>query len=102
MIDWVQLLQTFGLAVVILFALGVAIWRAAGWFAREIVIPFRDKLLARMLEVLSSLESTVTNVDRKTDHILDLLSNGVNQVVEKTEEIKRSAAEVRSVIKPTS
>ena len=101
MIDWLQLLQTFGLAVTILFAVGIAVWRASGWFAREIVIPFRDKLLARTLEVLAALEETVTNVDRKTDHILVLLNRGVNQVVSKTEEIKKSADEVKNVIKPS-
>lgn len=73
---WAQLLQTFGLAVTILFAVGVAIWKGAGWFGREIIIPIRDKVISRVVDVADKLEMTLDKVDRNVDkmgHDIELM-----------------------------
>lgn len=72
MVDWVQLLQTFGLAVVVLFAVGVALWKAAGWVGREIIIPIRDRIIARVLGVADKLETTLDKVSQDIDLMLKL------------------------------
>lgn len=72
-VDWITLLQTFGLAVVILIAIGLAIWRLSKWTGKEVVIPLRDQVISRFLAFLSKIENTVskldTNVDRVTNNL---------------------------------
>lgn len=97
---WVNLLQTFGLAVVILFAIGVGIWRMTRWFGAEIVIPFRDRLITKIVEAIDHLEDTLERIDRRTERTLEVLSRGVSQVVQKTEDVKQAAVEVRQAMKP--
>lgn len=67
--DWLNLLQTFGLAVVILFAIGIAAWRSAVWFSREIVLPVRDRMLDRFIAFLGKIEGTVDKLNGNVDAI---------------------------------
>lgn len=68
-VDWVSVLQTFGLAVTIIFFIGVALWRFGKWFGAEIVVPVRDKLLMRLIAFLDSIETTVKKVDINVDSV---------------------------------
>lgn len=72
-VDWIQLLQTFGLAVVILFAVGMALWQSTRWFGREIVLPLRDKALARFGAFLTKIEATIEKLDVNVDTVTDNL-----------------------------
>lgn len=65
-VDWVALLQTFGLAVVILFALGIGIWKVAVWIGKELIIPFRDKAIDQFASFLARLDR---NVDAMTNNL---------------------------------
>lgn len=68
-IDWLNLLQTFGLAVTILGFVGFCAWRGAHWFAKEIVIPLRDQALMRFVNFLDRIEKTVNKLDTNVDTV---------------------------------
>lgn len=72
-VDWVTLLQTFGLAVTILFAVGLGFWRAAAWSAREIILPFRDRFVNEMASFLRKIETTIGKLDVNVDKVTDNL-----------------------------
>jgi hypothetical protein len=65
--DWISLLQTFGLAVTILFAVAIAVWRLSKWVGKEIVIPLRDQAISRFIAFLDRVEHTVSKVDVNVD-----------------------------------
>lgn len=97
-----QMLQTFGLAVVILFAIGVAGWRMAGWFGKEIVIPFRDKVLTRWLTVMDKMEASVEKVDRNVDQVLALMKQQVGLQRVQTEKVSEAADKLKEAAKPAN
>lgn len=66
-IDWVSLLQTFGLAVCILFFLGFSAVRIAHWVA-----PRLDKTFERFLKGLDKVETFEDRITRVEERI-DLL-----------------------------
>ena len=60
---WLNLLQTFGLAVTVLVAIALALWRIAVWTGREVVIPLRDKWLTRWDSFLADLSTALVKLD---------------------------------------
>ncbi len=71
---WLQLLQTFGLAVVILFAIGIAAWKIVRWAGLELIIPLRDKGLTKFVAFLERIEATVGKLDANVDSVTSNLS----------------------------
>jgi hypothetical protein len=62
-VNWLGLLQTFGLAVTVLFFMGLAGWRLSNWLGKEIIIPFRDGVFQRFISFLAHIEATVDKLD---------------------------------------
>ena len=100
---WINLIQTFGLAVVILFAVGLGIYKASRWVASEIVIPLRDNAAARFVHVLDKVDTTLAKMDRNVDTMLLLMNRQVclfqkhaEQVIEASQATKKSVSETGS------
>ena len=64
---WANLLQTFGLAVMIIVASGYALWKGVRWAGREIIIPIRDRIISRVITAADKLESTLDKLDRNVE-----------------------------------
>ena len=48
-----------GIPMFLLIAVGLAIWRILVWVGREMILPVRDKLLAKAVDVLDRVDSTL-------------------------------------------
>lgn len=59
---WTTIGNTFGVATMILVAVGYGTYKGSGWLAKEIILPVRDKLIGRLLDFVDKLESTVEEV----------------------------------------
>lgn len=57
--DWMQLLSTFGAPMFVLVAIGIGGWRVLGWVGRELIVPARDKLFARVDSFCDRVEVTL-------------------------------------------
>jgi len=66
--DWTNLLQNFGVAVVSLVAMAFAIVIVSKFIAREVFLPFRDKMLTRLMTFFDRLDVTLDKLDRATDN----------------------------------
>lgn len=102
---WVNLLQTFGLAVVILLAIGVAIWKGAGWVGRELIIPLRDKLLNRLVaffdkmdDAVERLTTTLGKVDQNVGTMLGLMNCHTGFLRQQAEKTTEAAEAVKKVV----
>ena len=71
--DWPSLIHSLGVPLVVLGALSYALWQAFIWAAREVVIPVRDKLLTKAIDLLDRLAACL---DRHSD-LLDRLEENV-------------------------
>lgn len=60
--DWMNLMQAFGLPVTILFAVGLGLWRVIVWAGREIAIPLRDRVIVRMEQFLDRLDTALREI----------------------------------------
>lgn len=63
-IEWINFLREFGLP---LFELAIVVWglvRVIQWSARELLIPFRDKLLVRAVDFFNSLDAMILNIQK--------------------------------------
>lgn len=67
--EWVSLLQTFGLAVAILFFLGLCLWKAAGWIAPNVITP----IVARYLQLIDALIASVVRQGDAIARFVDVL-----------------------------
>lgn len=56
--DFISMIRDIGLPTGALIAVGYAIWQAAAWIAKEVVVPLRDRHFA----FLSSLEGTLSAI----------------------------------------
>lgn len=77
--EWMQLLQTFGVAVVCLFALGVAVWRGANWVATHIVTPMVDRHL-RLLDALIASVLAQGEVSAQQVETLKKIGHSVSEI----------------------
>jgi hypothetical protein len=71
-VEWIGLLKEFGVTLTVLAALGLAIRSVAVWFGTQIVIPLRDRLLARMERFFDKTESSM---DTLTDNVRSVSSH---------------------------
>lgn len=98
---WINLIQTFGLAVVILFAVGLGIYKASRWIAAEIIIPFRDSAVARFVKVLDKIDTTLVKLDRNVDTMLTLMNRQVGLVQKQTEQVIETSKVVKKAADDT-
>jgi len=83
-VDWTQAVRDLGLPVVELIAIAFGIWKVgtwiggrvgffSDWFAREIVIPVRDRFLGRLDRFFDRTEATMdaltANVQTVSTHM---------------------------------
>ncbi len=92
---WLNVLQTFGLAVTVLAAAGVALWRGANWTAQHIVIPLRDQLLARTVDFFGRLDATLDRVETNVDAMTVTLQRHTNAI----EQSARTQAETLELVR---
>lgn len=85
--DWVTLLQTFGLATMIILFLGICIWRAGGWAGENVVRPVVD----RYIKLIDSLIVSVT----KQGEAMDKQSAAMTTMAEVFREVARGLADIR-------
>ena len=96
-VDWLALVQTFGVAVAILVAVGLAAVRVAQWTAREIILPIRDKLMGRFLAFFDKIEETVAKVDRNVDQMTDTLERQSDSLSRMGERLDRLVVHANSL-----
>jgi hypothetical protein len=58
--EWLPIVQSVGVPVTILAAFAWGVWQSLRWIGHELVIPFRDRLLARVLDLLDRTDHTLT------------------------------------------
>lgn len=115
--DWVDLLQTFGLATMIILFIGLCIWKGSAWIGENVIkkivekyVVLLDALIASvtkqgdtMTKVGSTLEkegdtlSKVGNVLEKLGGTLDQMGQHVIKSMSVLEHISEGVAELRSV-----
>lgn len=68
--SWVELLKTFGLAVMIIFSGGWGLWKIIVWTGNEIVVPIRDALVAGLNEQLKQISDHAKErtIERQSRH----------------------------------
>lgn len=99
-VNWLQLLQTFGLAVAILIAMGTALWRITSWSAREIVIPLRDKAVSRFTLFLDHIETTVSKLDINVDTVTNNLraqTDALKQLQTINDDVRAGIAKIAAI-----
>lgn len=95
--DWISLLQTFGLPVVCLFALATAVWRALIFLGANILKPLADRHIAfidKLQEVIESQHSETTRLVRQHESV----ATRIETIAKKIEEIATALTEVKSVV----
>lgn len=112
--EWVNLVQTFGLAVTILLFMGAGLWRTAGWAATNVVEPVVKKwiqvldslieaivkqgeTLAKVGVAMEKLSDTLDQMGRHAIHsmdVLDKVSRGVANLEKADRVIVREAQNV--------
>lgn len=67
---WVELLKTFGLAVMIIFSGGWGLWKMIVWTGNEIVVPIRDALVAGLNQQLRQISDHANErtIERQSRH----------------------------------
>ena len=70
---WLQLLQTFGVAVTCLLALSYGVYRAAKWMAVEVLVPTRDLFFRQILATMARVEDTTKHLETAEGHLSELL-----------------------------
>lgn len=63
---WESLFQTFGIAVVCLFGLSLAIWRVGVWLGNKVVIPVAERHIRFLDEVAAGIKSQTENIIAQT------------------------------------
>lgn len=92
MTDWTQLIQTFGLAVVML---GVITWgaiRIANFVAREMILPGRDLFFVTVKGILLEVKETVVHLDQKLldeKNLLDHRTEMFKEIIDSQHDILR-------------
>jgi hypothetical protein len=64
--DWVQVAQTFGLPVVLLLLLLLALWRVLRWTGDNVVKPLVAKHLEFMDSAMKAMGTLATNMEAQT------------------------------------
>lgn len=100
MSDWVRLLETFGLATVIVLFLGVCIWRCGGWVGEHVITP----LVGRYLRLLDALIISVTKQGEaltrvgeameKLSNTLDMMGKHTVESMDRLDQIVDKLAEI--------
>lgn len=72
--DYVQLINNFGIPVAASCALAMFVWRSGQWVAKEIVIPLRDRHFAFLVTLEKTLETIATAQRDMTDDIRNVLN----------------------------
>lgn len=99
---WMSLLQTFGLAVVVLFAIGIALWKASRWVGAEIIIPLRDTMISaltsffsRMERGMDKMEDTLNRIDSNVSNVLRVTSQQVVEVKRQAERVAEASDKIQ-------
>jgi hypothetical protein len=71
-VEWIGLLKEFGVTLSVLVAVALAIRSVAVWFGAQIVIPLRDRLLARMERFFDKTEGSM---DTLTENVREVSSH---------------------------
>ena len=80
---WVNLLQTFGVAVVCLIALALAIWRVLRWSGENVVKPIVAKHIESMTKMDVAVDSLTATTSKLAEKI-EQMSTDVRQLVVRT------------------
>lgn len=73
-----QLVQTFGLAVVCLASLGYAIWQTLSWVAEHVIRP----VISKHLEFLSKMERAIEQQTQASQDLANCLERLTEDMVE--------------------
>ena len=101
--EWISLLQTFGLAVTILFFVGACLWRAGGWMGENVVRPIAAKYLQLLDSLIVSIVKqgeTLTRVGlvmEKLGSTLDSLGQHTIKSVELLDTIAEAVADLKKI-----
>lgn len=87
---WLTILQTFGVAVTCLAALGFAVWRTAKWMGANFLVPVRDAHIKFLEKLENGLQSLMT--DQKTQ------SHNIEHMVEDIKTIAQGILDVQKKV----
>lgn len=99
---WVNLLTNFGLATVIILALGAGTWKTLGWIGRELILPLRDQWIKRGASFFDNLEDVLAKIGGNVDTMSGLLDKQTQLLGSLQKSVEHSAeglAELRTVVK---
>lgn len=74
--DWISVMETFGLAGIILGFVGVCIWRGAGWTAAKVVSPVVDRYIA----LIDALIISVTKQGDAMVRMVEIMSHLADKI----------------------
>jgi hypothetical protein len=82
--DIIQATRDLGIPVVALLAIGIGLWRVIEWLGREVIIPLKDRHLAfldslattmsTLADTQTAIVSTQKDIMREMEHISRVLS----------------------------
>jgi hypothetical protein len=67
--DISSMVQTFGLASVLLACIMFGLWKIIAWVGKEIILPIRDSVIARMLLFFDRAEVTFARMESSIEKI---------------------------------
>ena len=88
---WIEIGRSFGVPVMVLGALMLGCYKVARWVGNELVIPVRDVVLTKALNILDKMDRTIT-----------ALESGMREMVNSMESYTRVMINLESFTKTTS
>lgn len=95
---WTNLLQTFGLASMIIVAGGYGLWRMVVWIGRELVIPIRDNLIAAMKQQMALVEKQWDASHKERDIERELRHQATTRMTDAIDETHETANKAKEEI----
>ena len=72
---WITLGTNFGVAAIILVAIGLGVYKGSKWVGSEILIPVRDRLMGRALGFIDNIEGAIQKLCNSVDSIQSVLEH---------------------------